>query len=204
MQSQQSKAKHSFVLTILLWLEALTRELRRQTTELLLDKVVTGFGPNQGIVQGYRTNIVDHTKELFRNERNTQILPYSCGGGGLKTPHIPKTKYIPATFCGNTLLDCQNSQLVVHGRRAYGFQNLVWTRVQGGHNLPPLVEIGLRQMPKLGVDVSPRPHAHRLAWVNKTLIQSLDEVPISFKFHTYLLKYGFLFFPGYKKIRRLC
>ena len=32
-----------------------------------------------------------------------------------------------------------------------------------GHNLPPLVEIGLRWLPKLGVDASPRPHAHRRA-----------------------------------------
>ena len=48
-------------------------------------------------------------------------------------------------------------------RRACGFQNLVWTPVWGGHNLPPMVEIGLRWLPKLGVDMSPRPHAHRRA-----------------------------------------
>ena len=36
--------------------------------------------------------------------------------------------------------------------------------VYGGHNLPPLVEIGLRWLPKLGVDTFPRPHAHRRAW----------------------------------------
>ena len=48
-------------------------------------------------------------------------------------------------------------------RRACGFQNLVWALVQGGHNLPSLVEIGLRWLPKLGVDTSPRPHAHRRA-----------------------------------------
>ena len=48
-------------------------------------------------------------------------------------------------------------------RRACGFQNLVGTWVYGGHNLPPLVGIGLRWLPKLGVDTSPRPHAHRRA-----------------------------------------
>ena len=30
---------------------------------------------------------------------------------------------------------------------------------------PPLVEIGLRWLPKLGVDTSPRPHAHRRACI---------------------------------------
>ena len=48
-------------------------------------------------------------------------------------------------------------------RRAYGFQNLVGTSVYGGHDMPPLVGIGLRWLPKLGVDTSPRPHAHRRA-----------------------------------------
>ena len=84
MQSQQSKATHSFVLTILLWLEALTRELRRQTTELLLDKVVTGFGPNQEIVQGYRTNIVEHTKELLKNGTEHPNIVLVWGGGAEK------------------------------------------------------------------------------------------------------------------------
>ena len=50
-----------------------------------------------------------------------------------------------------------------NGRRACGFQNLVWTPVYSGHNLPPPVEIGLMWLPKLGVDTSPRPHAHRRA-----------------------------------------
>ena len=37
-------------------------------------------------------------------------------------------------------------------RRACGFQNLVWKPVQGGNNVPPLVEIGVIWLPKLGVD----------------------------------------------------
>ena len=50
-------------------------------------------------------------------------------------------------------------------RRACGFPNLVGTSVYGGHNLPPppLVGIGLRWLPELGVDTSPRPYAHRRA-----------------------------------------
>ena len=35
-------------------------------------------------------------------------------------------------------------------RCACGFQNLVWTPVQCGHNLPPLVEVGLTDLPKSG------------------------------------------------------
>ena len=34
---------------------------------------------------------------------------------------------------------------------------------------PPLVEIGLRWLPKIGVDTSPRPHAHRRAWFSTYL-----------------------------------
>ena len=56
-------------------------------------------------------------------------------------------------------------------RRACGFQNLVWTPIQGGHNLPPLVDIGLRWLPKLGVDMSPRPHIHRRA-CDMTLVKT--------------------------------
>ena len=37
------------------------------------------------------------------------------------------------------------------------------TSVYSGQNLPPLVGIGFRWLPKLGVDTSPRPHAHRRA-----------------------------------------
>ena len=48
-------------------------------------------------------------------------------------------------------------------RRAGGFQNLVGTSVYGGHNLPLLEGIGLRWLSKLGVDKSPRPHAHKRA-----------------------------------------
>ena len=48
-------------------------------------------------------------------------------------------------------------------RRACGFQNLVGTSVYSGHNLAPLVGIGLRWLLKLGVDMSQRPHAHRRA-----------------------------------------
>ena len=40
-------------------------------------------------------------------------------------------------------------------RRACGFQNLLGTLVYGGHNLPHLVGIGLRWLPKLGGDQSP-------------------------------------------------
>ena len=43
-------------------------------------------------------------------------------------------------------------------RRACGFQNLVGTTVYGGHNLPPLIGIGLRWLPKIGVVTSPDPH----------------------------------------------
>ena len=57
-------------------------------------------------------------------------------------------------------------------RRAYGFQNLVGTSVYGGNNLPsPLVGIGLRWLPKLGVDTSPRPHVHKRACAI-TMVQS--------------------------------
>ena len=61
--------------------------------------------------------------------------------------------------------------LMVPYRRACGFQNLVWTPVQCGHNLPPLVEIGLGQLPKLGVDMSPHPHAHRPAWICRVVLE---------------------------------
>ena len=42
---------------------------------------------------------------------------------------------------------------------------MVGTSVYGGHNLSPLVGIGLRWLPKLGVDMSPRPHVHRRACI---------------------------------------
>ena len=48
-------------------------------------------------------------------------------------------------------------------RRACGFQNLVGTLVYGGHNLSPLVGIGLSWLPKFGVDTSQGPYAHRHA-----------------------------------------
>ena len=38
-----------------------------------------------------------------------------------------------------------------------------------GHNLPPMVEIGLRWLPKLGVDMSTRPHAHRRTCSNENI-----------------------------------
>ena len=55
-------------------------------------------------------------------------------------------------------------QFYEYYRRAWGFHNLVWTPVKSGHNLLRMVEIGLRWLPKLGVDTSPCPHAHRRAW----------------------------------------
>ena len=68
-------------------------------------------------------------------------------------------------------------------RRACGFQNLVWTAVLGGHNLSPLVEIGLRWLPKLGVDMSTRPQA-RLRWLyqfEQCLVGSFGYLPPSVK-----------------------
>ena len=42
--------------------------------------------------------------------------------------------------------------LLLDNMRFCGFQNLVWTPVYGGHNLPPPpVEVGWRWLPKLGV-----------------------------------------------------
>ena len=38
---------------------------------------------------------------------------------------------------------------------------------------PPLVEIGLGWLPKLGVDTSPRPHAHRRVCIMND-VQGLD------------------------------
>ena len=47
--------------------------------------------------------------------------------------------------------------------------------ILGGHNLSPLVEIGLRWLPKLGVDTSPRPHAHRgITGLNSDWFKSYD------------------------------
>ena len=43
---------------------------------------------------------------------------------------------------------------------------------------PPLVEIGLMWLPKLGVDLSPRPHAHRRACTNLILNSVLFQVLI--------------------------
>ena len=59
-------------------------------------------------------------------------------------------------------------------RRTCGFQNLVWTSVYGGQNLPHLVGVGLRCRSKLGVDQSPRHHAHRRAWITKVSKVSKD------------------------------
>ena len=43
--------------------------------------------------------------------------------------------------------------LLTLNRRASGFQNLVGTTVYGWHNLPPLIEKGLRWLPKLCVHI---------------------------------------------------
>ena len=64
------------------------------------------------------------------------------------------------------------------GAPKYGFQNLEGTSVYGGNNLPPLVGIGLRWLPKLDVDTSPRPHAHRRACEN---VNSMQISPYSSK-----------------------
>ena len=61
------------------------------------------------------------------------------------------------------LCSVHNGALMERGRTC-GFQNLVGTSVHGGHNLPPLVEKGLWQLPKFGGDQSPCPHVHWRAW----------------------------------------
>ena len=62
-----------------------------------------------------------------------------------------------------TSLTVRTVHMTVDDKCACGFHNLVGTSVYDGHDMSPLVGIGLRWLPKLGVDMSPRPHAHRHA-----------------------------------------
>ena len=51
--------------------------------------------------------------------------------------------------------------------------DLVWIPDQYRVGIIPLpVEIGLRWLQKLGVDMSPRPHAHRRAWARLSTDQA--------------------------------
>ena len=64
----------------------------------------------------------------------------------------------------NVKFKSKSSRYNVHNRAVGRSENSGVPVLFVGHNLPPpLVEIGLRWLPKLGVDMSSRPHAHRRA-----------------------------------------
>ena len=77
--------------------------------------------------------------------------------------------YVPLiTYCGDQALGFEDATALVHDglyvlRHAARVKNLGGHIVLGGDNLPPLVEIGLTDLPKSGGARAPRPPRLRRA-----------------------------------------
>ena len=79
-----------------------------------------------------------------------------------------------------------------------GHQYRVW------HNLPPLAEIGIRWLSKLGVDTSPRPHAHRCACIISNRAFKTKSVPDYGSLWAQIWNWPIINFPNIEPVPHHC